>query len=540
MASSALLSRSRAPRQTASPKRFGSETPRIFTPPLRKLTGRTSLGFAVIEFAETVLLLTLIPWQKWLLIHMLELRPDNLLRFRTVLVLAARQNGKSTISQVLALWFMYVYGVALVIGTAQDLDVAEEIWQGAVDLITEVDPESDEPVRPELLDLLDKVIQVNGKKALVLKTGERYKVKAANRRAGRSLSGDLILLDELREHQNWDAWAALTKTAMARAMALILALSNAGDETSVVLSYLRKMAHAALGDPDGINVVQDPVSLLPDVDDLDDYEVDDDDSLAIFEWSAPPGCAIRDRDGWAAANPSLGYTILERTIASACRTDPSWVFRTEVLCQWVVNLVEAVVAAALWAGCLDPTSQIDSVPVFALDVSPSRSWSAIAVSGMRAVDDLPHVEVTSSTVGTSLVVDHTPGTEWVVPRCVQLKERWPGFKVWIASGSAAESLVPALQAADVDVDFVKAGDVAAACGLFYDKAVGAGLRHRGQPELTKALSSARKSVEDGESAWRWGRKKSSADISALYAATLALWVLIASLNTDMDPVNNVW
>jgi phage terminase large subunit-like protein len=79
----------------------------------------------------------LLPWQRWLLIHLLELREDGTLRFRTVVVLVARQNGKSTLSQVLALWFMYVYGAALVIGTAQDLDVAEEIWQGAVDLVEE-------------------------------------------------------------------------------------------------------------------------------------------------------------------------------------------------------------------------------------------------------------------------------------------------------------------------------------------------------------------------------------------------------------------
>jgi hypothetical protein len=105
----------------------------------------------------------------------------------------ARQNGKSTVSQVLALWFMYVYGRPLVIGTAQDLDVAEEIWQGAVDLVEET---------PELDALKKHVIRVNGKKSLVLTTGERYKVKAANRRAGRGLSGDLVMLDELREHQS--------------------------------------------------------------------------------------------------------------------------------------------------------------------------------------------------------------------------------------------------------------------------------------------------------------------------------------------------
>jgi phage terminase large subunit-like protein len=107
--------------------RKGSTEPRIYTPPLRALTPETSLGYSVIEFAEMVLEMELLPWQQWLLVHMLETLPDGTLRFRTVVVLMARQNGKSTLSQILALWFMYVYGVGLVIGSAQDLDVAEEI-----------------------------------------------------------------------------------------------------------------------------------------------------------------------------------------------------------------------------------------------------------------------------------------------------------------------------------------------------------------------------------------------------------------------------
>jgi phage terminase large subunit-like protein len=160
---------------------MGCEIPRIFTPPLRELTPETSLGFAVIEFATDVLDIDLRPWQRWLLIHALELTEDGQFRFRTVVVLVARQNGKSLLSNVLALFYMYVLGTALVLGTAQDLDVAEEIWQSAVDLVEDT---------PQLDALKQTVVKAAGKKALVLKTGERYKVKAANRRAGRGLSGD--------------------------------------------------------------------------------------------------------------------------------------------------------------------------------------------------------------------------------------------------------------------------------------------------------------------------------------------------------------
>lgn len=309
--------------------RYGYETPRIYTPPLRELKPAvldkdgnvlepaTSQGYAAIEFAEEVIGIDLFPWQRWLLIHALELREDGSFRFRNVVVLIARQNGKSTLSQVLSLFFLFVLGARLVLGTAQDLDTAEEVWDGALELIEG---------NAELHNMCLPPRKVNGGKTIRLASGERYKVKAASRRAGRGLSGDLILLDELREHTSWEAWAAITKTTMARANAQVWALSNAGDVASVVLRYLRKMAHLALHDPDGIVANEDPNRLL-DSDRAEELAVESDETLGIFEWSAPPGCSTDDRDGWAQANPSLGHAITERTIASAKATDPEWIFR---------------------------------------------------------------------------------------------------------------------------------------------------------------------------------------------------------------------
>ena len=90
---------------------YGCEAPRIFTPPLRDLTPETTLGFEVIDFSEEVLHVELLPWQKWLVIHALEIIDDPVdgwrLRFRTVVVEVARQNGKTTLSKVISLYFMY-------------------------------------------------------------------------------------------------------------------------------------------------------------------------------------------------------------------------------------------------------------------------------------------------------------------------------------------------------------------------------------------------------------------------------------------------
>ncbi|MGO4972826.1 LAGLIDADG family homing endonuclease [[Clostridium] aminophilum] len=315
--------------------RLGSTVPRVYTPSLRPLeprseeTERWTLGYQVCDFAEHVLRMPLLPWQQWFMVHGLELLDDGSFRFKTLVLLVARQNGKSTISLVLGLYALYVLRWGTVLGVAQGLDTAEEILDLASELVTATEEDDDgeeQPLRPWLADQVAKVVAINGKRALLLRGRRRWKVKAASRAAARGFSGDLILFDELREQRNWLAWGAVTKSTMARPHALILAMSNAGDVMSVVLKQLRRIAHLALGDPDGI------CELTP----LEKYALAADDAAAdeasadtvfLAEWSAAPGRAKGDRAGWCEANPSLGYLIDERTVLGAYQTDPEWVFR---------------------------------------------------------------------------------------------------------------------------------------------------------------------------------------------------------------------
>lgn len=479
--SSALLERPAEPL-------LGYDEPRIFTPPLRELTPETTAGFAVIEFASEVLGLDLLPWQKWLAIHALELLEDGSFRFRTVVLLVARQNGKSTFLQVLALFFLYVRGARMIIGAAQNLDIAEEVWQGAVDLAKDID---------DLDAEIQQVVMVNGKKALVLTGGERYKVQAANRRGGRGLPADLVMLDELREHLNWLAWGALTKTTMARLYAQVWGVSNAGDRTSVVLRFLRRLAHFALGDPDGLaDDEADTATQALDPDD-DDLELDDE-SLGIFEWSAPPGCKVNDREGWRHANPSLGRTISERAIASAMRTDPEAVFRTEVLCQWVELVQETGVFGGAWPQLVRTDAARTGRVSYAVSVAPDRSWAAVAAA-WRTPDGKVQVEL----------VDYRPGTDWVADRVADVRYRRPGR---VTASQSARGLVAgahepgtaeqALAHTRLD-DLVQADDV----------------RHNDDGALNTAVKAARWRPY-GDS--RMLDRKGQADISPLDAAALAV------------------
>lgn len=498
---------------------LGRETPRVWTPPLRELTRDTSAGFEVIDFAEQVLGIALWPWQKWLLIHALELLPSGEFRFRTIILLVARQNGKSLILAILSLWWMYVFGRPLTIGTAQNLDVAEEQWGVAVQLAQSVD---------ELKDEIEHVDRTNGKKALRLTGGQRYKVAASSRRGGRGLSGDLVLLDELREHQSWDAWGAVTKTTMARALAQIWGASNAGDAASIVLRHLRKLAHIALGDPDGLSLEDEP--------DPDGVDVTDD-SLAIFEWSAPPGSPINDRDGWAQANPSLGYGITERAILAAMRTDPEWVFRMEVLCQFLDHTAEGPFPPGAWDECADPESTIAETSSIAagVDVSWDRSLAHIAVAGYRS-DGRPHIEIVATDEGPDWIVD------WLIDPDHPHRQEW---RVAVqAKRAPASTLIKDLTDAGVNVvewdgvqgtpelyDLIRAADPET------NDEPEPGLAHRDQPALnTAAANAATRPVGD---TWTWDRRKSPVDISPLVAATAALWC-VTTAEAETDPALSVW
>lgn len=493
----------------------GIETPRIYTPPLRELTPDTTLGFEIIEFAENVLQIKLHPWQKWLVIHAFEVLDDPVdvwrLRFRTVIVEVGRQNGKTTLSCVIALFFMYQLEVGLVLGTAQDVSNAEDVWQTCVDMAQGND---------ELAEAIKHVWYTNGSKRLQLVGNRDYRVRASNRKAGRGKSADLVLLDELREHQTWDAWAALSKTGMARKNALLWCMSNAGDGTSVVLRHFRMRAHAQLGDPDGI------VAAAGESETPADASADGS-MLGIFEWSADPNADPGDVNAWAQANPSLGYTIELSTLKAAYADDPADVFRTECLCQWVTSTVTPPFPVDAWDAGKDENSEIaeDSPLWWGVDIASDRSKASIAVCGKRK-DGQWHGEL----------VEYRAGTGWIVNWL--MNANYTSMKVALQSrGAPIASMMDVIAAIDgVEVVECAGKDVAGWCGRLWDAVASSvpdsetdavPIRHITQPALDLAANVA-STRPMGDGAWAWDRNKSIEDISPLVALTMAFGAATAA------------
>lgn len=494
---------------------LGRTEPRIFTPPRRELTPETSHGFACIAFAEQLLGLLLFPWQKWLLIHALELNEDGTYRFRFVIVEVGRQNGKSLILLVLALWHLYALDSKMVIGTAQDLARAEKAWDQAVQWA-----EDDE----ELAHFIEKVDRGHPKMLRLAKTDEapwyrEYQVAAATRRGGRGFSGDLILLDELREHTNWESWAAVTNAMNARPRGQAWAFSNAGDVMSIVLRWLRTTAHQALGWPDG----DADAAVLGELDaEMEEYlaEHGDEDLTGWFEWSAPPKAKRTDRQAWAQANPSMNHTevtedcVTERAIAAALRSNPPHMFETEVLCRWVSMADAGPFPEGSWAETVDNAARpaAGSRRVVCVDVSWSRSHSYVARAGLD--DDGKPV--------AGIGADRS-GTDWVIPWLVEHKDEFAGV-VMQSNGAPVTSLIEDAKAEGLNVIEWGGADLGIATGKVWDHMNDKTMRHLEHPGLDAAATSAAIKVLS-QGAWVIDRAKSPTDAAPLQAVIGAVWGL---------------
>lgn len=494
---------------------YGYTEPRIFTPPARELTPETTHGFAAIAFAEQMMGLKLFPWQEWLLKHALELNPDGTYRFRYVIVLVGRQNGKSLVLLILALWHLFALGSKTVIGTAQNLDRSEAAWKEAVEWC-----EDDEELSELILNVdrgHPKVLEIAPDEELPYR--REYRVASASRRGGRGFSGDIILIDELREHQNWDSWSAVTNTMNARPRGQAWAFSNAGDALSIVLRFLRAQVHQRLGWPDGdadaeILGVTDPEveAFLEEIGALD--------MTGFFEWSAAPDASRSEIDAWAHSNPSMNYThivpdcVTERAIAGALAGNPPAEFETEVMCRWITMGAGGPFPEGSWEDTFDDEAKPaeGAKTVVCVGVSQNRQFSYIARASYNDRQE-PIVGIAAASAGTAWVTDwlleHRGSYETIV---VQDK------------GAPASSLVPDFEEAHLPLTLWPASEVAVGTGVMFDLVSTKSMRHLTHPGLDAAATTASVKMLT-RAAFEIDPVKSPNDAAPLIAAIGAVWAL---------------
>jgi hypothetical protein len=497
---------------------FGSTEPRVFTPPLRTLTPETSLGFEVIDFADRILGVKLYPWQEWLLIHALELRHDGQYRFRRIIVLVARQNGKTTLAAVLAAWWLFADSARRpdkvppvkfkIVGTAQNLDIARGPWS---ELKNWCDPKPDtdeqaELAIPTLQRATSAVSDTNGKEAIMARNRAHYEIRAAKNARGKPAAR--VLMDELREQKDWSAWNAVSQTTKAFWNGQLWGLSNAGAEDAAVLIRQRNA---------GLKAVQRWAEYVESgLMDAEEFANTHDTTVGLFEWSAPQDCDMDDVDGILAANPSIGHGSM--TVADAISDIDSMEeagYRTEVLCQWVTADVETYIDATEWSNRGDVESQLaaDSRIVLAVDTSADRKMTYVAAAGWRE-DGMIHADLIAQRAGmlwAPAYIGEVCAKQGITEVALQTR------------GAPSSEFVTALEEMGLTVIRIEGSALGAVAGQLRDNIRDERLWHRQEEPLRLAVSGA--VVRKLGEVRVWDRTSSPVDIAPLVAISEAVYGL---------------
>jgi hypothetical protein len=440
--------------------------------------GRKTLGGAVARVAAQ-LGTPLMPWQRRVVDVALEVDPaTGRLAYREVVVTTPRQSGKTSAELAVMVHRCRTWPRSRVLYSAQSRLHAHKKWE-------------DEHVSTLLSSPFAGEFGVRyqrGDEAIRWANGSLHGITAPGEKAGHSEVLDLAVMDEAWAHEDSRLEQGLSPTMVTRPQPQLWVVSTAGTYRS---SYLRgkvEQGRARVGAGQRSTV-------------------------AYFEWAAVEGADPADPATWWACMPALGRTVREATIAAEferleladfCRAYLNW-WPNTIPADWLV------IAEAAWRAVPDPDSAPVDPVAFAADVTPERSHAAVAVAGLRA-DGLGHGEV----------VDHRPGTGWVVGRLVELAERWQPCAVVLDDTGPAGSLIAPLEAAGgLEVTKPTARGMAHAAGGLFDAVAEQTMRYVPRAALDAAVAGAQqRPLGDG---WAWARKGLSTDICPLVAVSLARW-----------------
>jgi hypothetical protein len=474
--------------RNAPPAVLGAPRPRVcHIPECRESAGDEAIELAALAGLE------LDDWQQFVLRHSLGERTDGKWAAKTAGLVVGRQNGKGSILEARELWGLFLGGERHIIHTAHLQKTATNHFERVLGLVRQV---------PDFRRRIVSAPRGKGSEAIILHDGAKIEFMTRARGNTRGLTVDLMVFDEAMYLSEQD------RNAMVPTMA---AQSMHGNTQTW---YVGSAVDQEDGSQDGLPFSQVRESGMAGTD-----------GVAWFEWSVPgdspervPDAILRDPAMWALANPGLGIRISHEWVLHELTVEMGrrgFAVERLGIGDWPDPAGDSwVIPREAWndAAEFDESNRITSTPMFAVDANPGQTWASIAVAGGR--DD---------GLGQFAVVEHDRTLDWVVDRCVfhQSHDRKSQFVV-DTRGPAAH-LIPALKKAGVRVLEANTEDYGNACGQFFDAVVQGNAKYPNpQPELEDALASAQKATLGDR--WKWMRRSpTSADISPLVAATLALW-----------------
>jgi hypothetical protein len=477
---------------------IGSQTPRISSVP----DYVSSSGQEAYELAESAGLL-LDPWQRLCLEYSLGERPNGRWSAFEVGLIVPRQNGKGSVLEARELFGLFLGGEKLIIHTSHLFSTSLEHFRRLKGLI-ENTPDLQRQMKPGQSGGFSTP---TGSAMIELRNGARLIFKARTKGSGRGLSGDLVVLDEAYELDEFQT-EALMPTLLARPNPQLWYTSSPvlDTETGVPLTTMRKRGMKGT----------DP-------------------TLCYLEWSAAAEGAeqiqraLDDPQARAQANPALGMPRPNAPTAEKLdglrQSMSNAGFAREILCIWPVAAGAdwQVVSEADWLASTDDESTALDPVSFAIYVRPDRESTCIAAAGQRADGDL-HMTI----------IELGPRTGWVPARAVELVRRWKPCRLVIDRSGAGASMIievdEALKKAKLDlrVTPMNTPEAGAAYGMVYDALTRTGdvpawrLWHRSDQRLDDAMKCAvTRSL--GREGTTWDVIMADGNLAPVATATQAVW-----------------
>lgn len=439
-------------------------------------------------------------WQAWLIDRILERYPDDWpdkrlagrLRYRQCVVSIPRQNGKSVLGAIFALYGLMFHETGpIVVGVASSAEQARIVYNRVLFVIQS---------NPGLKKRFAKMTETRGIKT---KDGSgTYEIKASKGAALQGIPTSFSIVDEL--HITASAvWSALVQGTRTRRNGMVLGITTAGDEDSELLKRLYALGKRAV-DPANAGKLE---------------------RFGFFVWQAPEPLIPEDDDALAewilSCNPGAYEGRVEITdMISDVRAEPEqdvirYVGNLFVASQSVFIAPEKFAQNERAGAFPEPGTDGYSRPFFSIDRTPDWGHASIQIGVTRY--GITHTEVVASLV--------RPTIEDLADVCEQLNA-W-GPTTFVMDGWALRDLGKELERRGLPVHIATMGDIITASSLFFAKIMQRKIRHSGDELLRRQIPRAvRKNVNDG---YRISRRDSS-DIDAVIG--MALLVLIAETQRE--------
>jgi len=425
-------------------------------------------------------------YQKWLLRHAFEVYPEGhpkagILRFRQVLILMGRQNGKTEIGAGAGIYGLRRKAGDQILGVASNAQQAGVLYRRTMGAINQL---------AALKKRFRKLTETRGIRSL---EGSIYQIRAAKAESMQGEPIEMGLMDEVHIGKV-DLHQAMLAGLGGRDNAILLMISTAGDETSELLNMLQKKGEEAIlanaeENRFGYFVYEAPEATLPD------------DRDQLIEWLK-------------LANPKYaeGHGDINNLLSDMETMLPNDVIRYHL--NRCVNSTNVFIGLDEWKKLQRPTGATmpnENPEIFALE--RTREWSHATVTCTRKDKaGKIHTEIVASIVN--------PTEEKLFRLCLELKKRRPLAIVY--DGYRFRNLTKWLKEKGSRNHYAySSSEIAQACSVFYAIIKKGELVHAGDPLLTEQIPGCISKTRGNS--FIIDRAPGATEIDAVYATTLGVY-----------------